>query len=58
MNMSKLDRFNQLSSQDLEKVEGGTILGFIGGYIVGAGGMAWAKMHKNNPGMASSAING
>lgn len=56
--MSKLERFNQLSDQELAKIEGGTILGYIGSFIIGDGGVQWAKLHKNNPGMPQSAING
>lgn len=56
--MQNLDRFEELSNSKLETVSGGTILGYVGGWIIGAGGKAWGKMHKDNPGMPSSAING
>lgn len=56
--MKELDSFEKLTDVELGAVSGGTIIGYVGGWIIGAGGNAWSKMHKNNPGMPSSAING
>ena len=56
--MKNLEKFDQLSDASLEEISGGTIIGYLAGLVVGAGGNAWGKMHDNNPGMPQSAIMG
>lgn len=48
----------ELSDKELASINGGSIFGQGGTFLVGSALDAWSKMHKHNKGMASSAING
>ncbi|TYC50566.1 bacteriocin [Weissella muntiaci] len=53
MGLDKLNKFESLTETEMSEVEGGTILGYLAGYVVGRGGVAWGSL----PGHHVSAIN-
>lgn len=53
-----LNQFTRISNSELNKVTGGTFIGYGIGYIISKGGRAWGTMQRNNPGMSHSAVYG